>query len=88
MNVIMIYDTDCVKSQMKKLFEEEEEGLFARCSVPWTLNMVAQTLEEHLKKPPCDVSNAVIQSLKLMEFFYKATAYLLPNCKGKTINLL
>ena len=31
---------------------------------------------------PCDISDATIQSLKLLEFFYSAHAYLVPSCKG------
>ena len=65
-------------------FEEEEAKLFSICNVPWTFNLKRSTLDEHNLKPPCSVEYAVHQSLKLMEFFYKTSAYLLPNCRGTT----
>ena len=77
-------NADCIKDEIMSYFEEEEAKLFSICNVPWTFNLKRSTLDEHNLKPPCSVEYAVHQSLKLMEFFYKTSAYLLPNCRGTT----
>ena len=35
-------------------------------------------------EPPCEIPDAVEQSLTLLDFFYRATGYGITSCKGNT----
>ena len=35
-------------------------------------------------EPPCEIPDAVEQSLTLLDFFYRATGYDITSCKGNT----
>ena len=73
--------TDCIKKQLAQFLTVEQKELFSKCTVPWTLGM----LERPLDAPtPCSIADATHQSLKLFEFYYKATSYVVPGCKGTT----
>ena len=71
--------TDCIKKQLNPFMTVKEIELFSKCNVPWTLDM----LERPVDAPtPCNITDAAYQSLKLMEFIYKATRYTVSGCKG------
>ena len=73
---------ECIRQNLKEFLNVEQKELFVACNVPWTQSLKNISLEEAMDKENCSVGTATLQSLKLIEFFYRTSAYLFPNCKG------
>ena len=71
----MCLTVDCIRQNLKEFFNVEQKELFVACNVPWTLSLKNVSLEEAMNKENCSVTNATIQSLKLIEFFYISSGY-------------
>ena len=76
---------DCVREQF--IYLTQQIGLFDKCSIPWTMDLLGRSNRDLVLYPPCNISEATNQSLIAMDFFYKAASFVLGNCKGKLHNI-
>ena len=73
---------DCIKEKVEHFLHVEKKDLFSKCSVPWTQSMETGPAENGTFEPPCEIPDAVEQSLTLLDFFYRAVGYDITSCKG------
>ena len=76
----------CIQDQLKKMLSVAEKELFSRCSAPWISNITYGILYNYSSLEACNKSDAILQSISLANFFFKATWYDILECKGNNYN--
>ena len=74
--------SDCIKDQLKNFLKVTRNDLFSRCSSVWLTNVTYGLLDDYNNLPSCNETDSTEQSLVVGDFFLRAGAYNIPECKS------
>ena len=81
---MIISHAGCIKHLLQEYVGIEEYTTYANCYVPLTANIIDEKTINMTNLPPCNKTDTIDQTWKLMQFFARSSGFKHPKCKSKS----